>query len=201
MLYIVRSFVACQTGLQPTDTDALKLERELNENSLMVLKGYYRSLRLGVLLLSRDFFHNVAFLLASRQFHLNQTMLPKDEFKRTLFLQQISQPLHAMEILVQQVETVVREAHDEGVGLHSLVSELSQRMGGISIWVCNSGVHRSQAVATLAQATTLVRSHGLVSWSLVPAVSCLRAVGALQFIEKRNEAATLPKAFPQPLPW
>ena len=128
-------------------------------------------------------------------------MVPKDEFQRTVFLQQISQPLHAMEVLVQQVEAVVRETDDEGVGLHSLVSELSQRMGGISIWVCNSGVHRAQAVATLVQVLTLVRCHGLVSWSLAPALSCLRAIGALQFIEKRNEAATLLKAFPQPPPW
>ena len=106
-----------------------------------------------------------------------------------------------MEVLVQQVEAVVRETDGEGVGLHPLVSELLQRMGGISIWVCNSGVHRAQVAATLAQVLTLVRSHGLAPWSVVPALSSLRAVGALQFIEKRNEAASLQKAFPQPPPW
>lgn len=128
-------------------------------------------------------------------------MLPKDEFQRTLVLEQVSQPLHAMEVLVHQVEAVVRETDSEGVGLHTLVSELSQRMGGVSIWVCNSGVHRAQAAATLAQVLTLVRSRGLVSRSVVPALSSLRTVGALQFIEKRNEVASIQKAFPQPPPW
>lgn len=203
MWFTTNSGSSLIAGLQPMDRstcNTFQLEQDVNEMSLVMLKSYYRSLRLALLFLEVILSLEVL-PLASRQFHLNTTRLPDDEAQRTLVLEQILQPLNAMEILVQQIEGAIRETGGEGVGLLTLVSELLQRMGGVSIWMCNSGVHRSQAAASLAQVMMLVRSHGLVSWSLHPALSSLRAVGALQFIEKRNGAASEQKSCPYPPPW
>ena len=55
MLYVRLRVLFYPTGLQSTDKipgDALKSEQELNEDSLMALKSYYRSLRLATLLIS-----------------------------------------------------------------------------------------------------------------------------------------------------
>ena len=58
-----------------------------------------------------------------------------------------------MDVLVQQLEVAIREPndHERGVGLLSLLSELTQRMGGLKVLTCDSGVYRCQAALTLEE--------------------------------------------------
>ena len=137
--------------------------------------------------------------LCCRHFHLSRTTHPEDATERTLAMEQISQPLVALDVLVRQLEVAIREPSEQGVGLLSLLSELIQRMGGVRVLTCESGVYRCQAVLTLEQVVVMIRCHGLPPRFLRAALSMLRN-DFLPLLEKKN-STDKSKAFPQPPPW
>ena len=106
-----------------------------------------------------------------------------------------------MDVLVQQLEVAIREPndHERGVGLLSLLSELTQRMGGLKVLTCDSGVYRCQAALTLEEVLLMVRCHGLPPRCLRSALTTLRR-DFLPLLEKKN-TAECSKAFPEQPPW
>ena len=91
-------------------------------------------------------------------------------------LQQISQPLNSLEVLVTQLQQSVDHMY-EGVGLLSLASEAATRMGGVRITACDSGVVRSMMSLTLEQTALLARCHALPQKGLRTAMNKFREVG------------------------
>ena len=109
------------------------MEQSLNNDSLLRLKNYYRSLR---------------------AFRLDKSHLPQDSDAKLLAIHQISQPLNAMDILMRQIEVAIREPARPGVGLLTLTAELATRMGALRINMCESGVVRCSMSTTLEQVCT-----------------------------------------------
>lgn len=153
---------------------AYPLERDLNNESLLKLKSYYRSLR---------------------SLLLDKSTLPDDPEAKKLAVDALSEPLSAMEELVRQLEVVVREPMRPGAGLLSIGAELAVRMGSLSVLVCDSGVFRCGVAASLDLATVLTRCHGLPPRSLRSALNTLRTKGGLAYVARKNNA-DIKVAFP-----
>ena len=96
-------------------------EKALNSRGLKSLESYYKHIR---------------------AFRLDKSNLPSDSDEKTLAVNKISIPLNAMDFLMRQIRTAVLEPTRPGVGLLSLASELTTRMGALRVNICDSGVYR-----------------------------------------------------------
>ena len=105
-------------------------------------------------------------------------------------LQQISQPLNSLEVLVTQLQQSVDHMY-EGVGLLSLASEAATRMGGVRITACDSGVVRSMMSLTLEQTALLARCHALPQKGLRTAMNKFREVGGAGWKRSLFDSITL----------
>ena len=159
-------------------TEAYCREKDLNEKSLQILKDYYRSLR---------------------AFRLDPSLLPEDADGRKLALNQISQPLNAMDVLVRQMEVVIREPTRPGVGLLTIAAELMTRMGALRVNICDSGVFRAGMASSLEQAILLTRCHALPPRNLRTALNTLRRKGSFAYIARKNNS-DIAKSFPKQPP-
>ena len=74
-----------------------------------------------------------------------------------------------------QVDHLLDRMYD-GVGILSLISEATIRMGGVRITSCDSGVYRSLMSLTLEEAALLVRCHGLPMKGFRTVLNTLREV-------------------------
>ncbi len=116
-------------------------------------------------------------------------MLPEDTVERTVALQDIARPLRVLDDLISQLEGNVHQPIKQGTQTQVILSELCQRIGCVSVLVCDSGVHRSQSCASLEQTLFLSRCHGLQSRNFRSALSTLRKTGSLPYIEGKNTSA------------
>jgi len=180
--YYVNYYIAfTHAGMMDLEegSDAYSQERELNNASLFQLKDYYRSLR---------------------AFRLDRSQLPEDNEARLLAIHQISQPLNAMDMLVQQLEVAIREPMRPGVGLLTIAAELTTRIGALRINLCNSGVFRSGLATSLEHVMVLSRCHGLPIRNFRSALNTLRRKGSFSYIARKNKAditIALPKQPPK----
>lgn len=147
-------------------------------------------------------YHMLSLFFLYRQYHLNRTTQSDDEVERSLAVEQISQLLAAMDVLVHQLEVAIREPAEKGVGMLSLLSELVQKMGGVQVLTCGTGIHRCLAALTLEQVLQLIQSHGLPPRCFKSSLAGIRQ-DFVHYLEKRNSSSTgdRSQAFPQPPPW
>ena len=189
----------CLSGLAEMNevSDAYQYEQDLNDAAFIHLRDYYRALRCCVCV--RVCVCVCACLFLYRHYHLNRATLPEDATERSLVLEQISQPLVAMDVLVRQMEAAIREPNERSVGLLSILAELTQRMGCIRVLTCDSGVYRCQAALSLEEVLLLIRCHGLPPRCLKSALSALRR-DFLPLLEKKN-TVDISKSFADAPPW
>lgn len=148
-------------------TEAYQRERNINIASLDLMKSYYRQLR---------------------NFRLGHTLHRQTSEEKAVAIQEISQPLHALELLSQQLEVAVHEPTRPGIGLLTVAAELTTRMGALRVCVCDSGVFRSGTACSLEQVMILARSHHLPMKSFRLALNTMRKNGTLKHLLKKNKA-------------
>ena len=166
-------------GLTEEDAPkALKWEKELNNQSLVSLRTYYRSLR---------------------AFRLDKASLPEENDARLIAISQINQPLNSMDHVMRELEVAVREPAQPSVEMLVLAAELATRMGALKIVACNSGVFRSQLSSSLEHVMVLCRCHSLPFRGLRTALNLMRGEGALSLLLKKNDA-DIGTAFPKQPP-
>lgn len=146
---------------------AYQMERDINIVSMNVVKDYNRQLR---------------------YFRLGHTLHRQTSEEKAVAVQEISQPLHALELLSQQLEVAVREPTRPGIGLLTVAAELTTRMGALRVCVCDSGVFRSGTACSLEQVMILARSHQLPMKTFRLALNTMRKNGTLKHLLRENEA-------------
>jgi len=154
-------------------------ERTLNMRGLKSIETYYKSIR---------------------AFRLDKSSLPSDSDEKTVAVNKISVPLNAMNTLYLQLQNAVQEPTRPGVGIITLASELSTRMGAVRLNLCNSGVFRSAVTSSLEHIMVLARSHALQFKSFRSALNCLRRNGQLAELRRKNQAeltSCMPKEPPK----
>ena len=153
-------------------------ERSINMKGLKALEAYYKLIR---------------------AFRLDKSNLPSDSDEKTLAVNKISIPLNAMDFLMRQMRIAILEPTRPGAGLLTLASELTTRMGGVRVNVCDSGVYRSVLTSSLEQVMILGRCHGLPFKSFRSTLNTMRKKGRFGDIIRKNQA-DFRKALPkQPL--
>ena len=150
----------------------------MNNVSLQVLKDYYRQLR---------------------SYRLGHSLRRQTSEEKAQAIQEISQPLNAMELLVRQLEVAVREPTRPGIGLLTVAAELTTRMGALRVCMCDSGVFRSGMACSLEQVMILARSHQLPMKNFRVALNNLRKKGSFSDILRKNKA-DIRTSFPQQPP-
>ena len=138
--------------------------------------------------------------ICCRQYHLGKAVLPEDVVERTVTLQETARPLTVIDDLIHQLEGNIRPPIKRGTQMQVILSELCQRIGCVSVLVCDSGVHRSQSCASLEQTLILSRCHGLQSRNFRSSLSTLRKAGALSYVERKNSVAKSKDSLKQS-PW
>ena len=160
-------------------SEAHSLEKTVNSASLHTLRNYYRQLR---------------------SFRLGRSLHRQTSEEKALAISETAQPLHALELLTQQVEVAVKELSRPGIGLLTVAAELATRMGAVRVCVCDSGVYRSGLACSLEQVMVLVRSHQLPMRSMRLALDTIRKRGTFDCLIKKNKAymnRSLPDRPPQ----
>ena len=142
-------------------------ERTLNLRGLKSIETYYKSIR---------------------AFRLDKSSLPSDSDEMTVAINKISILLNAMNTLFLQLQNAVQEPTRPGVGIITLASELSTRMGAVRLNLCNSGVFRSALTSSLEHLMVLARSHALQFKNFRSALNCLRRHGQLAELKQKNQA-------------
>lgn len=153
-------------------------EKVINTKGLKSLETYYKHIR---------------------AFRLDKSNLPSDSDEKTLAVNKISIPLNAMDFLMRQIRVAVQEPTRPGVGLLTLASELTTRMGALRVNFCDSGVYRSVLTSSLEHVMVLGRCHGLPFKSFRSTLNIMRRRGRFTDIIRKNQAEvhkSLPK---QPL--
>jgi hypothetical protein len=168
-------------GLQQLDesSEQYKFEQQLNEESFVILRDYYRSVR------------QLRLYKASEK--------EVDMIEQTIKLGEIKRPLDAMDPIINQLEGNIREPTSAGVPVLCLLSELIQRLGGISVIVCDNGTHKSHSVATMHEVMVLARCYGLQFRSIRLALTALRKSDAIPFLTSKN-SITEYRSFPDKAP-
>ena len=162
----------------PEGSDAYYWERTLNSASLQVLKDYYRQMR---------------------TFRLNRSVLRQTSDEKAKAIQEVSQPLKALGLLMTQIEVAVKEPTRPGIGLLTVAAELATRMGALRVNVCDSGVFRSGTACTLEQVMVLTRCHKLPLKNFRVALNTIRRKGGFSHILSKNNA-DIRTAFPEQPP-
>ncbi|XP_073439958.1 phosphatidylinositol 3,4,5-trisphosphate-dependent Rac exchanger 2 protein [Dendrobates tinctorius] len=123
-----------------------------------------------------------------RAFYLDKTNMPPNTTSKAAYLDKLMRPLNALDELYRLVDSFIHSKRTaacaytacsaSGVGLLSVSSELSNRLGACHVIMCNSGVHRCTLSVTLEQALILARSHGLPPRYIMQATDVMRKQGA-----------------------
>ncbi|XP_069587567.1 phosphatidylinositol 3,4,5-trisphosphate-dependent Rac exchanger 2 protein [Ranitomeya imitator] len=123
-----------------------------------------------------------------RAFYLDKTNLPPNTTSKAAYIDKLMRPLNALDELYRLVDSFIHSKRTaacaytacsaSGVGLLSVSSELSNRLGACHVIMCNSGVHRCTLSVTLEQALILARSHGLPPRYIMQATDVMRKQGA-----------------------
>ncbi|XP_040288462.1 phosphatidylinositol 3,4,5-trisphosphate-dependent Rac exchanger 2 protein isoform X2 [Bufo bufo] len=123
-----------------------------------------------------------------RAFYLDKTHLPPNNTSKAAYIDKLMRPLNALDELYRLVDSFIHSKRTaacaytacsaSGVGLLSVSSELSNRLGACHVIMCNSGVHRCTLSVTLEQALILARSHGLPPRYIMQATDVMRKQGA-----------------------
>ena len=148
-------------------TEAYQLEKTINIASFEAMNEYYRQLR---------------------TFRLGGSLHQQTSEEKVKAIEEVSQPLRALDLLVRQMGVAIREPTRPGVGLLTIASELATRMGALRVCVCDSGVFRCGTACSLEQVMTLVRSHQLPLKSLKPALNTMRRKGSFSLLLCKNKA-------------
>ena len=156
------------------DSDAYLAERKVNIASLQTIRDYYRQLR---------------------SFRLGRSIHRQTSEEKALAISETAQPLHALELLTQQLEVAVREPTRPGIGLLTVAAELATRMGAVRVCVCDTGVYRSGMASSLEQVMILVRSHQLPMRSMRLALDSIRKKGTFSELIGKNRVE-LSKSLP-----
>ena len=154
------------------------VERALNISSLQTVRNYYRQLR---------------------SFRLGRSLHRQTSEEKALAISETAQPLHALELLTQQLEVAVREPTRPGIGLLTVAAELTTRMGALRVCVCDTGVFRSGMACSLEQVMILVRSHQLPMRSVRLALDTIRKKGTFSELISKNRVE-LSKSLPEKPP-
>lgn len=154
------------------------VERTLNISSLETVRHYYRQLR---------------------SFRLGRSLHRQTSEEKALAISETAQPLHALELLTQQLEVAVREPTRPGIGLLTVAAELATRMGALRVCVCDTGVFRSGMACSLEQVMILVRSHQLPMRSVRLALDTIRKKGTFSELIAKNRVE-LSKSLPEKPP-
>lgn len=154
------------------------VERALNISSLETVRNYYRQLR---------------------SFRLGRSLHRQTSEEKALAISETAQPLHALELLTQQLEVAVREPTRPGIGLLTVAAELATRMGALRVCVCDTGVFRSGMACSLEQVMILVRSHQLPMRSVRLALDTIRKKGTFSELIAKNRVE-LSKSLPEKPP-
>ncbi len=162
MIYVTSGLVDVPEG-----HTAYSKERTLNSRGLKAIENYYKKIR---------------------GFRLDKSNLPSDSDEKTVAINKILIPLNAMNTLFLQLQNAVQEPTRPGVGLITLASELSRRMGAVQINVCDSGVFRSSLTCTLEQVMVLSRCHSLPFKNFRSALNCIRRHGQHSELRRKNQA-------------
>uniref|UniRef100_M3YM34 Uncharacterized protein n=1 Tax=Mustela putorius furo TaxID=9669 RepID=M3YM34_MUSPF len=119
-----------------------------------------------------------------RAFYLDKSNSPPNSTSKAAYVDKLMRPLNALDELYRLVASFIRSKRTaacantacsaSGVGLLSVSSELSSRLGACHIIMCNSGVHRCTLSVTLEQAIILARSHGLPPRYIMQATDVMR---------------------------
>ena len=147
--------------------EAYSKERTLNIRGLKSIEAYYKKIR---------------------AFRLDKSNLPSDSDEKTVAINKISIPLNAMNTLFLQLQNAVQEPTRPGVGIITLSSELSTRMGAVQVNVCDSGVFRSSLTCSLEHMMVLSRCHALPFKNFRSALNCLRRHGQHSELKRKNQA-------------
>ena len=146
---------------------AYSQERSINARGLKSLEAYYKLIR---------------------AFRLDKSNLPIDSDEKTLAINKISIPLNAMDFLMRQIRIAVLEPTRPGVGLLTLASELTTRMGALRVNFCDSGVYRSGLTSSLEHVMVLGRCHGLPFKSFRATLNTMRKRGRFRDVIRKNQA-------------
>ena len=111
--------------------------------------------------------------------------MPQNPTERTIALQEAARPLSVIDDIMQQLEGTIHQSRKTGTQSQVFLAELLQRMGGVNIFVCESGVHRSQKCVSLEETLLLSRYHGLPCRNFRSSLSTLRKTGSLPYIEEK----------------